>query len=216
MQKLENEKLDEIGKALLKAQAVPERELEEIIANPELFRSIQSRIAAATPTVRRSIFRPGIVGFATVALIAVVAGAFVVFRPQPNEVVQTPVATPSTPADVRQFREPDRISGPEQLPPALTTAELKSVTRKPAVVRQARSRRPMAQQARYEGEFYAVSYAGDPNETERGGRIVRVDIPRSTLFAMGVNIPLENEAETVKADLLVGNDGVTRAIRVVE
>ena len=216
MQKLENEKLDEIGKALLKAQAVSERELEEIIANPELFRSIQSRIASETPTVRRSIFRPGPVAFATVALVAVVAVAFLAFRSEPNEVVQTPAATPSTPAGVRQFREPDRISGPERLPPALTTAELKSFTRKSTVVKQARSRRPVAQQARHEGEFYAVSYAGDPNETERGGRIVRVDIPRSTLFAMGVNIPLENEAETVKADLLVGNDGVTRAIRVVE
>ena len=74
----------------------------------------------------------------------------------------------------------------------------------------------MAQQASHEGEFYALSFAGDPNEAERGGRIVRVDIPRSTLYAMGVDIPLENEAETVKADLLVGNDGVTRAIRVVK
>ena len=41
-------------------------------------------------------------------------------------------------------------------------------------------------------------------------------MPRSALFAMGVNIPLENDAEVVKADLLVGTDGVTRAIRVVE
>lgn len=67
-----------------------------------------------------------------------------------------------------------------------------------------------------ENEFYALSYAGDPNETERGGRIVRVDIPRATLFAMGFDLPLENESETVRADLLVGSDGVTRAVRVVK
>jgi hypothetical protein len=74
----------------------------------------------------------------------------------------------------------------------------------------------VAEQARFVDDFYAVSYAGDPHETERGGRIVRVDIPRSTLFAMGINVPLENESATVKADLLVGSDGVTRGIRVVE
>jgi hypothetical protein len=79
-----------------------------------------------------------------------------------------------------------------------------------------RPKQSAAQRVRYDGDFYALSYAGDPNETERGGRIVRVDIPRSTLFAMGVDVPLENETETVKADLLIGSDGVTRAIRVVK
>jgi hypothetical protein len=33
---------------------------------------------------------------------------------------------------------------------------------------------------------------------------------------MGMNVPLENESPTVKADILVGPDGVTRAIRLVE
>ena len=36
-----------------------------------------------------------------------------------------------------------------------------------------------ARQVDDENEFYALSYAGDPNETERGGRIVRVDISRA-------------------------------------
>jgi len=63
-------------------------------------------------------------------------------------------------------------------------------------------------------DFYPVSYSGDPDEMG-GGRIIRVELPRSTLFAMGVNIPLENDSPTIKADLLVGRDGVTRAVRVV-
>ena len=64
-------------------------------------------------------------------------------------------------------------------------------------------------------EFYAISYSGDPAETDAGGRIVRVEMQRSSLFALGVNVPLENDAGPVKADLLIGRDGVTRAIRVV-
>jgi len=63
--------------------------------------------------------------------------------------------------------------------------------------------------------FIPVAYAGDPRETA-GGHIIRVDMSRSSLFALGVNVPLENDSDTVKADLLVGADGVTRAIRVVK
>ena len=61
-----------------------------------------------------------------------------------------------------------------------------------------------------------VTYTGDNGESARGGRVIRVEVSRATLFAMGINVPLENESPTVKADLLVGPDGVTRAIRLVE
>jgi hypothetical protein len=46
--------------------------------------------------------------------------------------------------------------------------------------------------------------------------VIRVDVPRSTLFAMGFPVSLENESPTVKADLLIGPDGATRAVRLVE
>src|SRR5688572_30295522 len=117
MQKLEKKKLDEIGKALVKARAVPERELEEIIADPELFRSIRARIGSERPALRRPIFRPGLVAFASVVLIAIVAAAFVAFRPESGAVVHTPSPPPVIP-EVRQFREPDRIADPE-FPPVL-------------------------------------------------------------------------------------------------
>ncbi|MBV9240986.1 MAG: hypothetical protein JO314_03165 [Acidobacteria bacterium] len=64
-----------------------------------------------------------------------------------------------------------------------------------------------------EGEFYPVSFAG--NDTLAGGRIVRVDLPRAQAFAMGLRIPLENDSDTVKADVIVGPDGVPRAVRLV-
>ena len=63
-------------------------------------------------------------------------------------------------------------------------------------------------------EFYPLTFAGDPVETTSGGRVMQVELSRSSLFAMGFNIPIENGAELVKADLLVGPDGVARAIRL--
>lgn len=215
MRKLDNEKLDEIGKMLVKAGTLSPYELESIAANPALFDSIRRRIVLknAESEVRRSVFSPRLAGFATLVLVAGLAFAFVSLRSESGLVADRQISSPAINPDVRQFRQSDTVV-PTKLPQLETPVRAERISNKPNI-RSARTKQPAAQQVRNEGDFYALSYAGDPNETERGGRIVRVDISRSTLFAMGVDIPLENEAETVKADLLVGNDGVTRAIRVV-
>jgi hypothetical protein len=46
--------------------------------------------------------------------------------------------------------------------------------------------------------------------------IVRVDIPVSELGMMGVRVTPSSVKERVRADLLIGQDGVARAVRVVE
>ena len=50
----------------------------------------------------------------------------------------------------------------------------------------------------------------------QGGQIVRTEISRSSLFAMGVDLPLEGANEKIKTDLLVGPDGVVRGVRIVK
>lgn len=215
MRKLENKKLDEVGKALVKAGAASTRDLEKLVDNPALFESVRARIALenSAPVSPRRFSHPGVATFASVAVMVALALSFGVFRSEPNEIVVDRLpAVPRNP-EVKQQKEPDIIvDAPTQQTSEPIRAE--RISSRPSI-RNSSPKQPAAQQARY-SEFYAVSYAGDPHETERGGRIVRVDIPRSTLFAMGVDIPLENESETVKADLLVGNDGVTRGIRIVE
>ena len=216
MRKLENKKLDEVGKALVKACAASTRDLEKIVDSPSLYESVRTRIALenSAPVSRRSFFRPGVATFASVALMTAVAVSVGVFRSEPNEVVvDRRPAVPAKP-EVKQDKEGDIVVD-TPTPHTSEPSRAERISSRPSI-RTSSPKQPAVQQARYSGEFYAVSYAGDPHETERGGRIVRVDIPRSTLFAMGVDLPLENETETVKADLLIGSDGVTRGIRVVE
>lgn len=68
-----------------------------------------------------------------------------------------------------------------------------------------------------EGEFYALTPAGNPaGEAGEDLRIIRTELSRSSLFALGVNLPIENESEKIKTDLLVGADGVAKAIRFVK
>lgn len=89
-----------------------------------------------------------------------------------------------------------------------------------AIQRETRRPQPRVERASYvptqENDFVAVTYVGDGAESTRGGRVIRVDVPRSTLFAMGFPVSLENDSPTVKADLLIGPDGATRAVRLVE
>ncbi|MEO8041565.1 MAG: hypothetical protein ABI646_03045 [Acidobacteriota bacterium] len=209
MGKLEKKTLDEIGKAMVKARALSSRDIDRITANPELFDSVRVRVALAIdkPTSQRPARRTLVATFSSIALVAAASFALVIFKTKPVEVVHLP--TP----DTTRFTEPDKVGSPDQ--PRAASPRVERITSKPEL-KFTRKSESAAQQIRYEGDFYALSYAGDPNETERGGRIVRVDIPRSTLFAMGIDVPLENETESVKADLLIGSDGVTRAIRVVK
>lgn len=47
------------------------------------------------------------------------------------------------------------------------------------------------------------------------GMVVRVAVPRATLLAMGLPVNGERTEENVKADVLMGMDGVALAIRLV-
>jgi cytoskeletal protein RodZ len=49
----------------------------------------------------------------------------------------------------------------------------------------------------------------------KSGTIVRVEMPRASLLAMGLPLNTERAHETVKADIVVGDDGLARAIRLV-
>ncbi|MGB9180817.1 MAG: hypothetical protein WCB68_16410 [Pyrinomonadaceae bacterium] len=47
------------------------------------------------------------------------------------------------------------------------------------------------------------------------GHLVRVELPRTALLSMGLPMSVERQNEYVKADVLMGEDGVARAIRFV-
>jgi hypothetical protein len=48
-----------------------------------------------------------------------------------------------------------------------------------------------------------------------GGQLVRVELPRSALTRFGLPVNAETAGGRVKADVLLGEDGLARAIRFV-
>ncbi|MES2296153.1 MAG: hypothetical protein V4582_03885 [Pseudomonadota bacterium] len=73
---------------------------------------------------------------------------------------------------------------------------------------------PAAPQVAQEGAFVAVA-SRERIEQEPSPRMVRADVPRSALAALGVAVAPEDAGEMVRAEMLVGADGNTLALRFV-
>jgi hypothetical protein len=63
-------------------------------------------------------------------------------------------------------------------------------------------------------QFFPVMQ-GDELIPLEGGQLVRVRMPRSNLIPLGIPFNQERASETIEADVLVSNDGLARAIRLV-
>lgn len=227
--KLHDQELDAIGKRLFAASRLTESEIEQIASAPGSFEGVLIRIREEENGFahRRSGLglllggRRWIVGTGLAAVLCVSAMALILKQNGSDPVVsRNPVEIPGearpnfTPQVkfVKGFTSGRADIESDQLP------ETPSVVN--TVQRETRRSQPRVERASYtqgnENHFVAVTYTGDGGESARGGRVVRVDVPRSTLFAMGFDVSLENDSPTVKADLLIGPDGVTRAVRLVE
>jgi hypothetical protein len=64
-------------------------------------------------------------------------------------------------------------------------------------------------------DFIPLSYMSAAS-LQDGGQIVRVQLPRSALANFGLPVNMDRYNEKVKADVLVGVDGMARAIRFVQ
>ena len=230
--RLKSSELDAIGEQLLAAAKLSEAELDRIAAGPSLFYGVLARIADDSSNVKEST--AGVAGYLSVyrvilgtslsALICVGALAIYLQQNEPASVSggigipargpgsARPVFTPQV-TYVKGFTEGRADLIDEPAAPEPTSVQY-------AIEREPRRTSPKVERAAYSepqrADFVAVTYTGDGGESARGGRVVRVDVPRSTLFAMGFNVSLENDSPTVKADLLISPDGVTRAVRLVE
>lgn len=64
-------------------------------------------------------------------------------------------------------------------------------------------------------DFMPLGYL-NPATLQDGGEIVRVELPRSALVNFGFPVNMDRYHEKVKADVLLGVDGVAHAIRFVQ
>lgn len=119
----------------------------------------------------------------------------------------SPVASPLVPATSRD----------DQSQPSVPRKQTSTVRRN------RRSATPITNQAKSKGptsnseiatDFIPVTYGGVANLAD-GGRMVRVELPRSAMASFGLPVNMDHANERVKADVLFGVDGLAHAIRFV-
>jgi hypothetical protein len=219
----DNQKLDQLGKRLFDTEPLASSVIDDIVGKPELFSLVRERIAADQAAAlaesrRKSPVRRYVIAYSGMAM-TVLAAAGAIFLYTPGRYIPSKPETAAIKAPVQEVvnKVPD-IADPDvvrsEVPPQPITGKL-SADRTTKDEPKEPANRPRLN-AEPDTRFIPVSYTGDPDEMSGGGQVVRVEMKRSSLFALGVNVPLENDDTVVKADLLIGRDGVTRAIRVVD
>ena len=78
----------------------------------------------------------------------------------------------------------------------------------------ANSRSDGATEAEVTTDFFPLSDASALPALE-GGHVVRVELPRAALLSFGLPVNAEQATGRVKADVLIGHDGLARAVRFV-
>jgi len=183
-------------------------------------------------------------GWATLAVAA--AAAFLVVSVFGVSRLLFNSSSESSPQNVARTSQPAPVSSPITAPqnPVPSSAEVQSTTAvsssEPPLEENVPTRfadRSRAQKfnalLNSKTKRSAKDYFADANEREEittdflpltygglsqmdGGQIVRVEVPRSALQSFGLPMNVERASGRVKADVLVGNDGVARAIRFVK
>ena len=93
-------------------------------------------------------------------------------------------------------------------PHALNAAYNRGGLSRPAQATDARAQQEVAT------EFIPLVHGGPYTQAEEG-HLVRVELPRSALASFGLPVNAEASGGRVKADVLMGQDGIARAIRFV-
>jgi hypothetical protein len=216
--------------AALAAGRLTDEEIERIASGPHMMASVWARIDAEKAAGSEAMINPARphffgwrVAFATVAVLIVAVVGLAVFMRTGK---QTPVVAV---APVQTFDDrrvpvaaitpdigPDAVSqstAPKQSRPHFEPAAFRPEQRKAEPVRAAKKASlppppPL--------EFYTLPTVQNTADAVKDARIVRVELPRASLVALGANISLEGDRQLVRADLLVGPDGVPRAIRLAD
>lgn len=222
--KLTNKELDELGRRLLIASSPVDAEIDRIVSDPLLYDGVLAKIATEQAPVRRPpsrfAWKPVAASAMVLALLSIPLLAYLKFANTAE-----PIARQTQPAPQRHVPEPPPPPVVDEPQPYREQEYSAAVPTRLAVPVRAsvpsdRTPRPRrgrpAQVPQAETAFQPIGLAERAEDAAIDGRVVRVDVPRATLFAMGVDLPLENGTRSVKADLLLGPDGSPRAIRLVE
>lgn len=219
----QDERLDQVHSELLRAVKVSEDEMAATASSPDLYDGLRLRIAEIGERHgrRTSIYerwsglfvllveRPSSLALAAaVAILLLLAASLFVLLPGPSSTEQ--IAQPAT-QPTTQFSPPEVAIQPEQRDEPRSSQPALDKSRRTSRRRQHVESRPIEVAT----DFLPLTFVDD-SRAQESGHVVRVKVLRSALIAFGVPMNMERAGELITADVVIGNDGLARAIRFVQ
>jgi hypothetical protein len=224
---LSDDKMDTLLRSIVADAAADEAAVDEIADSPKLWWAVQREIArekelqpshSPWPPVQK-LRRWLLIGMPVAAVLLLTAMFFLrASSVKPDVANQTAPANVTTPAPSNDLT----VSTPS-VPSISVIAEHKvkveggrTTYAKASVQKRDHARQPsvstsVAAKTEIKTDFIALSYAGNPES----GQLVRVKVPSSMMVSLGLVSHVENPKNLVDAEVVVGDDGLTRAIRFI-
>lgn len=182
-------------------------EMATLNAPPEIEQKLREtfRSRAAMAAASKRSARYWLAAVAAVLLIAISVVALRWRTDSPNQIRADHTAPPQVKEEPRPvFETPKQQEVVAQKP-----------RRRPAVRRAPKNEVANHMNREIATDFISLGYM-NPATLQDGGQIVRVELPRSALVNFGLPVNMNRYNEKVKADVLLGVDGLAHAIRFVK
>ncbi len=185
------------------------------------FKQRQQVVQMPVATVTRHYRRYWLTAVAALLLVVIGLVAFSMQKsnsqapsPTPIQAVkQTPSLTPEVVNEQSQPKEEEKITVAQPKPhrrPILRNSSLAQSRGS-----RAKNNDVVSNHAEVATDFMPIGYMNAATFQD-GGQIIRVEVPRSRLASFGLPVNMDRYNERVKADILISNDGMARAIRFVQ
>jgi len=220
-----DEQLDQMMRTIIADASLDDATVNEIADSPTMWWAVQRQIAeqkatAVSPWPPVNIIRRLLMIGVPATVAAAVLISLFVFRsgdlPKASDVALVPsnVETPAPQTSVQNDDVPQTIDAKlkESSPKRSETIPANFRTTPKASKKQIVSSQAVAKEkTEIKTEFIALSYARNADS----GQIVRVKVPSSMMVTLGLVASVEKPSNLVDAEVVVGDDGLTRAIRFI-
>jgi len=238
--KLSDEQVDKIAKNLLSDFASSDETLDDIAGSPKLWWSVKNQIQTEKARREKSwffAFRPQILAFGALLLVICfgLAAIGLNFKNDSNQTIAKENSvqnlikeTAEKPEDLavvppkNDFKN-SQISKKTESNPVPAKVSVKNTQPKAKFIAKNQLSETAAKKAdsslkvlakkaeETKTDFIALSYAANTES----GQIVRVKVPSEMLISLGVTTNVEKESKLVSAEVIIGDDGLARAIRFI-
>lgn len=220
-----DEQLDQMMRTMMSDASLDDAAVNEIADSPAMWWAVQRHIAeqkavAVSPWPPVNILRRLLMICVPATVAAALIISFFVFRsgelPKESDVAAVPtnVEAPLFQTNVQNYNASPTVDPDvkESLPKRsqAVAANLKPSPKQ--LKKQVAPTQAVAKEkTEIKTEFIALSYARNPDS----GQIVRVKVPSSMMVTLGLVASVEKPSNLVDAEVVVGDDGLTRAIRFI-